>query len=65
MRRIGTPDILSFDIDGTHPGYVDIPVWYTHNVTNIGPDDLVMQFWISEWYDPADPDTYFEKVAQP
>ncbi len=64
MRRIGTPDILSFDIDGSRPAYVDIPVWCTHNVTNIGSDDLVMQFWISEWYDPADPDTYFEKVSQ-
>ncbi len=63
LRRIGTQEILAFDIDGDRPAYVDIPVWYTHNVTNIGDEDLYMQFWISEWYDPADADTYFEKVG--
>ena len=62
LRRIGTDEVLSYDIDGEHPAFVDMPVWYTHNVTNIGDDDLYMQFWISEWYDPSDADTYFEKV---
>lgn len=65
LRRVGTPEILAFDIDGDRPAYVDIPVWYTHNVTNIGDEDLYMQFWISEWYDPADADTFYEKVGDP
>ena len=62
LRRVGTKDVVSFSIDGKCPAFVDIPVWYTHNVTNVGDEDLYMQFWISEWYDPADADTYFEKV---
>lgn len=62
LRRIGTDEVLDFDLDGEHPAYVDMPVWYTHNITNIGDDTLYTQFWISEWYNPADPDTYFEPV---
>ena len=35
-------------------------VWYTHNITNVGNEDLYTQFWINEWYDSSDGDTYFE-----
>jgi len=62
LRKIGTDEIISFDLDGTEPAYVDMPVWYTHNITNIGKDDLYTEFWINEWYDPNNSDTYFEKV---
>jgi UDP-2-acetamido-2,6-beta-L-arabino-hexul-4-ose reductase len=62
LRRIGTSEILTFNLDGVKPSYVDMPVWYTHNITNIGKDDLYTQFWINEWYDEANPDTFFEKV---
>ncbi len=62
LRRIGTNEVLDFVLDGENSGYVDMPIWYTHNITNIGDDVLYTQFWISEWYDAADPDTFFEKV---
>jgi UDP-2-acetamido-2,6-beta-L-arabino-hexul-4-ose reductase len=62
IRRIGTNKILSFELDGSQPSFVDMPVWYTHNITNIGNDDLYTIFWISEHFNPDDPDTYFEKV---
>jgi len=62
LRRIGTDKILNFELDGRDPAYVDIPVWYTHNISNIGEDDLYTIFWINEFFDPNDPDTYFEKV---
>lgn len=65
LRRVGSADTAFFDIDGERPAFIDIPVWYTHNVKNIGDGDLYMQFWISEWYDPADPDTFYEKVGDP
>ena len=54
--------ILNFELDGNEPSYVDMPIWHTHNITNIGDEDLYTIFWISEFYDPADPDTFFEKV---
>ena len=62
LRKIGTDEVLNFDLDGTEPSYVDMPIWYTHNITNTGDDELYTQFWINEWYNPADGDTYFEKV---
>jgi len=62
LRKIGTAEVLSFELDGTRPSFVDIPVWYTHNITNIGKEELYTIFWINEHFDPEDPDTYFEKV---
>jgi UDP-2-acetamido-2,6-beta-L-arabino-hexul-4-ose reductase len=62
LRRIGTDKVINFDLDGTEPSFVDMPVWHTHNITNIGSEDLYTIFWISEFFDPGDPDTFFEKV---
>lgn len=62
LRKIGTDEILNFELDGAEPSYVDMPIWYTHNITNIGDEELYTQFWINEWYDPEDGDTYYEQV---
>jgi UDP-2-acetamido-2,6-beta-L-arabino-hexul-4-ose reductase len=62
LRRIGTDKIHNFELDGKNPAYVDMPIWYTHNITNAGNEDLYTIFWINEFFDPADPDTFFEKV---
>lgn len=62
LRRIGTDEVLSFELDGEEPSYVDMPIWYTHNIKNVGDEELITCFWINEHYDPADPDTYFENV---
>lgn len=62
LRRIGSDEVISFYLDGNEPSYVDIPIWYTHNIENIGEEELYTQFWINEWYNPADGDTYFEKI---
>lgn len=62
LRKIGTNDVIEYKLSGDEPGYVDMPVWYTHNITNIGDDDLYTLFWINEFFNPDDPDTYYEKV---
>jgi UDP-2-acetamido-2,6-beta-L-arabino-hexul-4-ose reductase len=62
LRRIGTAEILRFELDGEQPSYVDMPVWFTHNITNVGDDDLITLFWINEFFNPNDPDTFFENV---
>jgi len=62
LRRIGTDKVLSFELDGKEPSFVDMPVWYTHNITNIGEEELYTIFWINEHFDVNDPDTFFEKV---
>lgn len=60
LRKIGTDEVLNFYLDGDEPSFVDMPIWYTHNITNIGEEELYTQFWINEWYDPKDGDTFFE-----
>jgi len=62
LRRIGSKEVLNFFLDGNEPSYVDMPVWYTHNITNTGSEDLYTIFWINEFYNADDPDTYFENV---
>jgi UDP-2-acetamido-2,6-beta-L-arabino-hexul-4-ose reductase len=62
LRRSGTDEVLDFYLDGDAPSYVDMPIWFTHNIKNIGDEVLYTNFWINEYYDPNDPDTYFENV---
>ncbi|MZQ49267.1 MAG: NAD-dependent epimerase/dehydratase family protein [Bacteroidales bacterium] len=62
LRQVGTNKILKFELDGEIPSFVDMPVWFTHNITNTGEEQLITLFWINEFFDPDDPDTFFEKV---
>lgn len=62
LRQIGTAKVMNFELDGDEPAYVDMPIWFTHNIKNIGTEELYTIFWINEFYNPNDPDTYFETV---
>lgn len=62
LRKIDTEEVLDFYLDGTAPAYVDMPIWYTHNIKNIGTEDLYTIFWINEPYNQEDADTYFLEV---
>jgi UDP-2-acetamido-2,6-beta-L-arabino-hexul-4-ose reductase len=62
LRRIGSDEVLDFYLDGNEPAFVDMPIWYTHNIKNIGDEILYTNFWINEFYDENDTDTYFQNV---
>ena len=62
LRRIGTDEVINYKLSGDKPGYVDMPIWCTHNIKNIGNEELYTIFWINEFFNQDDPDTYFEKV---
>ena len=62
LRKVDSDEVIEYILDGEHPAYVDIPIWYTHNITNIGDTDLITLFWINEPYKPDDADTYFVSV---
>ena len=62
LRRIGSDEVFNYYLDGNEPSFVDMPIWYTHNIKNIGEEELLTIFWINEPYNSEDPDTYFKKV---
>lgn len=62
LRKIDTDEKYDFYLDGEQPAYVDMPIWYTHNIKNIGEEELFTIFWINEPYNPEDADTYFLEV---
>ena len=62
LRRIGTNQVITFNLTGREPSFVDMPIWYTHNITNTGEEELYAIFWINEFFNPDDPNTYFEEV---
>lgn len=62
LRKIDSDEIIEYILDGKSPSYVDMPVWYTHNITNIGNSELITLFWINEPYNSEDSDTFFVKV---
>ena len=62
IRRLFTDEVLSFNVDGNEPAYIDIPSMHTHSITNIGDTTMQTLFWSNEIFDPANPDTYPEAV---
>lgn len=62
LRKIGEDDKIEYYVNGDKIEVIDIPPGYTHNIKNIGVEDLVVFMWASEPYNPEKPDTYFEAV---
>ena len=62
LRKINTKEIIEYHLKGDDPSFVDMPIWYIHNMTNIGDTELICLFWTSEIFNPEDPDTYFELI---
>jgi len=62
FRKIGTDEIIEYEVAGNDPRIVDIPPGYTHNIKNTGETEMITLFWANEIFDPQNPDTYFEKV---
>jgi UDP-2-acetamido-2,6-beta-L-arabino-hexul-4-ose reductase len=62
LRRIGTDKVIEYKVSGDEPSWVEMPIYYTHNITNIGDAELVTLFWINEHFNPNDPDTFYEEV---
>jgi UDP-2-acetamido-2,6-beta-L-arabino-hexul-4-ose reductase len=63
-RRIGSDEVLEFEVSGERIQAVHMLPGYTHDITNLSDtDDLVTLMWANEVFDPARPDTFFEPVA--
>lgn len=63
QRKIGTEEILNFEVSGTEIQAVHMLPGYTHNIINLSErEDLVTLMWANECFDPEKPDTFFEPV---
>ena len=62
FRKFGEEPIYDYDLDDRIFTVVDIPTGYTHSITNIGEEDMVVVMWANEAFNPDKPDTYYEKV---
>jgi UDP-2-acetamido-2,6-beta-L-arabino-hexul-4-ose reductase len=63
LRRVLHDDVVRFRVSGTEPVIVDMPTMWAHNITNVGTGELLTLFWSNDIFDPAQPDTYPEKVS--
>ena len=62
IRKIDSDEVFEYILDGTEPAYVVMPIWYTHNIKNIGNTELITLFWINEPYNSENSDTYLSRV---
>ena len=63
QRKIGTDEVLNFEVSGEKIEAIHMLPGYTHNIINLSDtDDLVTVMWANEQFDPDKPDTFFEMV---
>lgn len=65
QRKIGTEEVLNFEVDGENVKAVHMLPGYTHNIKNLSEtENLVTVMWANEKFDANRPDTYYEKVEK-
>lgn len=63
-RKIGTDEIMEFEVSGDKIEAIHMLPGYTHNIINLSEtENLVTVMWANESFDPGHPDTFFEKVV--
>ena len=62
-RKIGTDEVIEFDVSGDNIQAVHMLPGYTHNIINLSEtENLVTVMWANEQFDKNHPDTFGEKV---
>ena len=62
-RKIGSDEVLNFEVSGEKIEAIHMLPGYTHNIINLSDtEDLVTLMWANEQFDPGRPDTFFEVV---
>lgn len=65
LRKIGTDEVLNYEVSGDRIEAVHMLPGYTHNIINLSDtENLVTVMWANEQFDPSHPDTFFEKVEK-
>ena len=64
QRKVGTDEVMEFEVSGEKIEAVHMLPGYTHNIINLSDtENLVTVMWANEPFDPKRPDTYYEEVA--
>ncbi len=65
QRKVGSGEVLTFEVCGDKIEVVHMLPGYTHNITNLSEtENLITLTWANENFNPARPDTFFEKVRK-
>ena len=65
QRRVGSDEVLNFEVSGDKIEAIHMLPGYTHNIINLSEtENLVTVMWANECFDPNKPDTFFEKVEE-
>jgi UDP-2-acetamido-2,6-beta-L-arabino-hexul-4-ose reductase len=62
FRHLLTDELVEFRVSGTTPQVVDTVPGWSHDITNVGDDDMVVMLWANENFDRQRPDTVASKV---
>lgn len=62
IRKILTDDVHEFRVTGDRPVAIDQIPLHTHNIENLGDEDVITFFWTHRMFDSAAPDTFAEPV---
>ena len=64
-RRIGSDEVLEFEVSGDKIEAIHMLPGYTHNIINLSDsENLVTVMWANEQFDSSHPDTFFEEVVK-
>lgn len=62
-RKIGSDEVIEFEVSGEKIQAVQMLPGYTHNIINLSEtEDLITVMWANEIFDSNHPDTFFEPV---
>jgi len=62
FRHIITNEKIAYEVSDEKMQIVEMIPGYTHNIKNLGDEEMVLFLWANENFDPQNPDTYYEEV---
>lgn len=62
FRHMLTNEVYHLDTEGSKPQVVETVPGWTHDITNVGDEEMVVMLWANEIFDRTNPDTITSKV---
>ena len=63
FRHMMTGEFYELHTSGEQPEIVETVTGWTHDITNVGDDEMVVMLWANEIFDRENPDTYAKPVG--